>query len=77
MILNSTIAAKVIRRGFELVSSVLCAHAFQYFESEIRRAMERDTMSDTVAIAPPPVRISIEICEFENAATKPMNIVSP
>ena len=75
MILNSTIAAKVIRRGLELVSSELCAHVFQYFESEIRRAMDKETMSDTVAIAPPWVRISIgtDICAFDNAATMLIN----
>jgi hypothetical protein len=33
--------------------------------------MERETMSDTVAIAPPWVRISAgtEICVFDNTAT--------
>lgn len=76
MILKTTIAAKVIRRGLEHVLRVLEAHLFQYFESDKRRAMESDTISDTVAIAPPWVRISVgtEICAFDIAANILINL---
>ncbi|MDJ1423623.1 MAG: hypothetical protein M5U10_17145 [Candidatus Methanoperedens sp.] len=53
MTLKTTIAANVRRRGLEQAPSVLEAHSFQYLESDISRAMERETMRETVAKAPP------------------------
>lgn len=53
MIFTIRITAMVIRRAMEQVLRVLEAQLFQYFESEIRSAMERETISDRVAIIPP------------------------
>lgn len=52
MILKTTIAAKVMRRGFEQASSVLEDNLFQYLESEIKSAILRETMREIVAKAP-------------------------
>lgn len=71
MILKITMAAKVARRELEQISRVLHDHPFQNFESEIRRAMERETISEIVAIAPPCVMISPGkgVCAFDIATT--------
>jgi len=71
MIFKSTIAANVIRSELVQIFSVLDAHLFQYFESETRRAMERETTRDTAAIVPPCVMTSAVkgICTIDIAAT--------
>jgi len=68
--LKNRIAPKVTSRDLEQLSSVLKVHPLQYFESEIRRAMDSDMINDTVAIAPPWVIISIgkNVCVFDSAA---------
>ncbi len=53
MIFTIRIIAIVIRRAMEQVLRVLEAQLFQYFESEIRSAMEREAINDTVASIPP------------------------
>lgn len=52
MILKTTIAAKVTRSGLEQVSRVLSAHLFQYLESDISNARDRDMIREIVANAP-------------------------
>ncbi len=73
--MDTTIATKVIRRGPEQMSNVLDAHLSQYFESKSRRAMKREIMSDTVAIAPPCAVISTgnDVCVLDTAATMLIN----
>ncbi len=53
-----------MRSGSMQILRVLDANLFQYFESEIKRAMERETTSDTVAMVPPSVIVSRgkEVC---------------
>jgi hypothetical protein len=46
-------AAKVIKRGLEQTSKVLEDHLFQYLESEINRAIERQAIREMIAIIPP------------------------
>ncbi len=58
IMLYTTIAAKVIISGFEHASRVLEAHSFQYFESEISKATEREIISEIVVRAPPCLIIS-------------------
>jgi len=53
MIFTIRITAIVIRRAIEHVLRVLEAQLPQYFESEIRSAMERETINDIVANNPP------------------------
>ncbi len=53
-----------MRSGSMQILRVLDTDLFQYFESEIKRAMERETTSDTVAMVPPSVIVSRgkEVC---------------
>jgi hypothetical protein len=53
MIFTIRITAIVMRRAMEHVLRVLEAQLLQYFESEIRSAIERETISERVANIPP------------------------
>jgi hypothetical protein len=74
MILNATIAANNTSSELELISRLLEAHLFQYFESDIKRAILRERMRETVAKAPPCEIISTgkDVCVFEMRATIPI-----
>jgi len=50
--LKATIAAKDTSRGLEHTSRLLEAHLFEYFESEIKRAILKESIRETVARAP-------------------------
>jgi hypothetical protein len=72
MTLNASIPAKVMRSGLEQTSSVLEAHLFQYLESEIKSAMDRETTRETVTSNWIWEMTSggNDVCTFEIAATK-------
>lgn len=71
MTFKKTIAAKVIKSEIVHMLSVLDAQLFQYFESDIKRPIPRETTRDTVAITPPCEMTSIgkEVWTFDIAAT--------
>lgn len=71
MILKTTIAANVIRKGLVHASSISEINSFQYLESEIRKAIERVTIREMVASFPPTETTpeGKEVCMFEIAAT--------
>lgn len=74
MILETTIAAKVNKRGKEQASRVLEAQGFRYLDSEISNAIEREIIRETVARAPAWNMTSgaERFCVIEIAATKPI-----
>ena len=70
MILNATIAAKVIRKGLVQAPSISETHSLEYLESEISNAIEWVTIREIVANIPPMEIISTgkEVCIFEITA---------
>lgn len=71
MIFKTTIDANVTRSELVQIFSVLDAHRFQNLESDTRRAIERETTRDIVAIIPPCVIASTGniVWTFDIAAT--------